>query len=329
MSSNKLHVNRIHLHFLLKQMIRIRRFEERCVTLYNEEKIRGFLHLYNGEEAIAVGVMQALTAEDAVLATYREHGHALARGLSMDSVMAEMFGKASGCSGGRGGSMHLFDSSQRFYGGSAIVAGALPIAVGIALADKMLQRQAVTCCFFGDGAVAEGEFHESLNLAKLWQLPILFICENNLYAMGTALEIEHSNQKIHLKAASYGLAAQVIDGMNVIDVEAAAKLACSAIRNGAGPHFIECQTYRFRGHSMFDTQLYRNNDEVEQWKKKGPLIQLTQWLKDNHQIEPEELQAIELAVEKEIDAAVCSADAADIEPVENLLKHVYTEVSNG
>ncbi|HEY5715612.1 MAG TPA: pyruvate dehydrogenase (acetyl-transferring) E1 component subunit alpha [Psychromonas sp.] len=329
MSNNKLHINPLHLHFLLKQMIRIRRFEERCVSLYNQEKIRGFLHLYNGEEAIAVGVMQALTDQDAVLATYREHGHALARGLSMHAIMAEMFGKASGCSGGRGGSMHLFDSSLRFYGGNAIVAGALPIAVGLALADKMLQRKTVTCCFFGEGAVAEGEFHESLNLAKLWQLPILFVCENNLYAMGTALEFEESNPKIHVKAASYGLAAQVVDGMNVIDVEAAAKLACTAIRNGAGPHFMECQTYRFRGHSMFDTQLYRNSDEIEQWKKKGPVLLLSQWLKENHQIEPEELQAIEIAVEKEIDEAVRSADAAEIEPVESLLKHVYKEVSHG
>lgn len=329
MSTNKLHINRLHLHFLLKQMIRISRFEERCVSLYNQEKIRGFLHLYNGEEAIAVGVMQALTDQDAILSTYREHGHALARGMSMKAIMAEMFGKASGCSGGRGGSMHLFDSSLRFYGGNAIVAGALPLAVGLALADKMLQRKTVTCCFFGEGAVAEGEFHESLNLAKLWQLPILFVCENNLYAMGNAIEFEESNQKIHLKAASYGLSAQVIDGMNVIDVEAAAKLACNAIRNGAGPHFIECQTYRFRGHSMFDTQLYRKNTEIEQWKKKGPLTQLSHWLKENHQIEPEELQAMEIAVEKEIDEAVRYADAAEIEPVESLLKHVYKEVPHG
>ena len=329
MSNNKLHINREHMHYLLKQMIRIRRFEERCVTLYSEEKIRGFLHLYNGEEAVSVGVMQALTPQDAVLATYREHGQALARGLPMDAVMAEMFGKETGCSGGRGGSMHLFDCSRRFFGGNAIVAGALPLAVGLALADKMQQRPVVTCCFFGDGAVAEGEFHESLNLAKLWQLPILFICENNLYAMGTALELEESNQKIHLKAASYGLTSQVIDGMNVVDVEAAAKLACSAIRDGSGPQFIECQTYRFRGHSMFDTQLYRNNSEVEEWKQKGPIVQLTNWLVDNHQIEPEELQAIEQAVDKEIESAVKHAETAAIEPVESLLKHVYTEVSHG
>ncbi|WP_372737679.1 pyruvate dehydrogenase (acetyl-transferring) E1 component subunit alpha [Neptunomonas sp.] len=328
MGNEKLHINRSHLHLLLKQMLRIRRFEERCVSLYGEEKIRGFLHLYNGEEAIAVGVMQALTTEDAVLATYREHGHALARGVPMESLMAEMFGKKSGCSGGRGGSMHLFANEQRFYGGNAIVAGALPLAVGIALGDKMQQKHTVTCCFFGEGAVAEGEFHESLNLAKLWQLPVLFICENNRYAMGTALEIEESNQQIHLKAASYGLSAQVIDGMNVVEVERAAKLACSAIRNGAGPQFIECQTYRFRGHSMFDTQLYRDSAEVNEWKKKGPVLQLSQWLKNNHQIQEEEIQAMELAVDEEITAAVDFAEAAEIEPLETLLQHVYGEISD-
>ena len=328
MSDNKLHISRQHLHYLLKQMIRIRRFEERCVSLYSEEKIRGFLHLYNGEEAVSVGVMQALTPKDAILATYREHGHALARGVPMNSIMAEMFAKESGCSKGRGGSMHLFDNNLRFYGGNAIVAGALPLAVGLGLADKMQQRNVVTCCFFGEGAVAEGEFHESLNLAKLWQLPILFICENNLYAMGTALALEESNQKIHLKAASYGIASQVIDGMRVVDVEAAAQAACTAIRNGEGPHFIECQTYRFRGHSMFDTQLYRDHSEIEEWKSKGPIVQLTQWLKETHQIEAEELQAIEQAVEQEIDEAVSYAENTPVEPVTNLLKHVYTEVSH-
>ncbi|MCW8994867.1 MAG: pyruvate dehydrogenase (acetyl-transferring) E1 component subunit alpha [Psychromonas sp.] len=329
MSEDRSHTSREHLHYLLKQMIRIRRFEERCVSLYSEEKIRGFLHLYNGEEAVAVGVMQALTAQDAIFATYREHGHALARGMSMNSIMAEMFGKETGCSKGRGGSMHLFDSKLHFYGGNAIVAGALPLAVGLALADKIQQRNLVTCCFFGDGAVAEGEFHESMNLAKLWQLPILFVCENNLYAMGTALALEQSNQAIHLKAASYGITSQVIDGMKVTDVEAAAQAACTAIRNGEGPQFIECQTYRFRGHSMFDTQLYRDHHEIEEWKAKGPIIQLTQWLKENHQIKAEELAVMEQDVEKEIDEAVSYADSSAIEALDNLLEHVYTEVSHG
>jgi pyruvate dehydrogenase E1 component alpha subunit len=176
-----------HVLHLLKEMLRIRRLEEKCAELYQAAKIRGFLHLYIGEEAVAVGAMQALQPEDAIVATYREHGHALARGVSADSIMAEMYGKVEGCSRGRGGSMHLFDAAMRFYGGNAIVGGSLPLAVGLALADKISGRQQVTACFFGEGAVAEGEFHESMNLAALWKLPVLFCCENNLYAMGTAL----------------------------------------------------------------------------------------------------------------------------------------------
>jgi len=328
MANHKTHITREHLHYLLTEMIRIRRFEEACVGLYNEQKIRGFLHLYNGEEAISVGVMQALTEQDSILATYREHGHALARGLSMTSLFAEMFAKMEGCSGGRGGSMHLFDKQKRFYGGNAIVAGALPLAVGLALADKQQNRNNVTCCFFGEGAVAEGEFHESMNLAKLWQLPILFVCENNLYAMGTALAIEESNQQIFTKAASYGIAAQQLDGMNVVDVEAASHLACQAIRNGAGPQFLECRTYRFRGHSMFDSQQYRDKDEIKSWQKKGPIVQLGHWLQDNHQIDAAQIEQIEREADKEIEAAVNAALAGRDEPVGDLFKHVYAQEVN-
>ena len=192
---------------LLREMIRIRRFEEKCAELYSAGKIRGFLHLYIGEEAIAAGTMPNLGADDAIVATYREHGHALARGVPAGAVMAEMFGKQEGCSHGRGGSMHLFDVSRRFYGGNAIVCGGLPVAVGLALADKMLGRPRVTACIFGDGAVAEGEFHESMNLAALWKLPVLFLCENNLYAMGTSLERSESDTDLVEKASSYRMAA--------------------------------------------------------------------------------------------------------------------------
>ncbi|HKZ01893.1 MAG TPA: thiamine pyrophosphate-dependent enzyme, partial [Pyrinomonadaceae bacterium] len=198
-------LTREHGLVLLREMLRIRRFEEKCVELYSLGKIRGFLHLYIGEEAVAVGAMQALTPDDRIVSTYREHGHALARGVPMGPLMAEMYGKANGCSRGRGGSMHVFDVSRRFYGGYAIVGGGLPIAVGLALADKMQSRGSITACFFGDGAVAEGEFHESMNLAALWKLPVLFICENNLYAMGTALERHQAQTDIALKAAGYGV----------------------------------------------------------------------------------------------------------------------------
>ena len=313
-----------HLLQLLSAMIRIRRFEERCAELYQQEKIRGFLHLYCGEEAVAVGVMAALGPEDAVLSTYREHGHALARGVSMNAILSEMYGKQSGCSGGRGGSMHLFDITHRFYGGNAIVAGGLPLAVGLALADKMQGRTAITVCFFGDGATSEGEFAESLNLAKLWDLPLLFICENNLYAMGTALHYESGEPKLHLKAAAYGLTAQEVDGMNVVAVEAAATQACQAIKAGLGPQFIECLTYRFRGHSMFDAQLYRDNLEVEQWKARCPISQLSHWLQ-SYQLTQSDIAAIEHNVDEEIAAAEAQAEAAELEPIEQLLRHVYTE----
>lgn len=323
--NTKPHIDKAHLHALLKQMLRIRRFEEKCAQLYTQEKIRGFLHLYIGEEAIAVGVMRGLTKDDAVLATYREHGHALARGLDMNKVMAEMFGKVTGSSRGRGGSMHIFDNELRFYGGNAIVAGALPLAVGLALADKMQHKQNVTVCFFGEGAVAEGEFHESLNLAKLWQLPILFVCENNGYAMGTALEISESEKHIYKKAQSYGLDARQVNGMNVVDVESVAKQYCDAIRQGSGPCLLECITYRFRGHSMFDTQLYRTADEVKQWQDKGPIVKLQNWLQANNELSSHELQQIESEVAKEVDRAVEFAEQSAFEDESDLCLGVYTE----
>lgn len=314
-----------HLQMLLKEMLRIRRFEERSAELYMEEKIRGFLHLYIGEEAVAVGVMQALTVEDAVVSTYREHGHALARGLDMKAVMAEMYGKVGGSSRGRGGSMHIFDATKRFYGGNAIVAGALPMAVGLALADKLQGRSRVTCCFFGEGAAAEGEFHESLNLAQLWQLPVLFVCENNRYAMGTALAISESEQHIFKKAASYGLPAEAVDGMQVSAVEAAARAGCEAIRAGDGPRFLECLTYRFRGHSMFDTQLYRTPDEVEQWKQKGPIVQLRHELEQSGGLDDAHWQQLEQDVRQEVNAAVAFAEQSEFEPESALCWGVYQE----
>jgi len=244
---NKPHINREHLLHLLKQMLRIRRFEEKCAELYSLQKIRGFLHLYVGEEAVAVGAMSVLKPVDTIVATYREHGHALARGLWMDKVMAEMYGKSNGCSRGRGGSMHLFDAENNFYGGNAIVGGGLPLAVGLAMAiKKQAIEQAVVVCFFGEGAVAEGEFHESLNLASLWQLPVLFICENNLYAMGTALSLSEAEQKIAHKAESYAIEAQQVDGMNVVDVEAAVAVALESVRGQGRPFFLGCLAYRFR-----------------------------------------------------------------------------------
>jgi pyruvate dehydrogenase E1 component alpha subunit len=314
-----------HAQRLLRQMIRIRRFEEKCAELYSAQKIRGFLHLCIGEEAVNVGLMEALEPRDAIVATYREHGQALARGMSMDSIMAEMYGKLQGCSRGRGGSMHLFDKETRFYGGNAIVGGGLPLAVGMALADKMRGLDRVSCCIFGDGAVAEGEFHESMNLAELWQLPVLFVCENNLYAMGTALELTESETDLVHKAEGYKVPGAAVDGMDVVAVEKAAREALGQIRSGKGPYFLECQTYRFRAHSMFDAQLYRDKQEVEEWKKKGPILTFTERLRSEDLVSDDDIQDMEDEIEAEIDRAVKFAEAADLESVDDLTKFVYSE----
>ena len=319
----KPHLTREYMQNLLRQMIRIRRFEDRCAELYTKEKIRGFLHLYDGEEAVAVGTIPLLGAEDRLVGTYREHGHALVRGLPMGEVLAEMYGKAEGCSGGRGGSMHLFSDKANFYGGNAIVGGGLPLAVGLALADKMRGENRVTACFFGEGAVAEGEFHESLNLASLWDLPVLFVCENNKYAMGTALERSEAEIDIHKKAESYAIRAEVVDGMDVVAVEAAARRALEQMRETHEPYFLECRTYRFRAHSMFDAQLYRDKAEVEEWRKKGPIVRFQGWLESNGLVHLDEIKAIETDVELEIDAAVAFAEAGTWEPIEELTQHVY------
>jgi pyruvate dehydrogenase E1 component alpha subunit len=317
---------------LLREMLRIRRFEEKCAELYSAGKIRGFLHLYIGEEAVAVGVMQALTPDDAVVATYREHGHALARGITADALMAEMFGKQEGCSRGRGGSMHVFDAATRFYGGNAIVGGGLPIAVGLALADAYLGRRRVTACFFGDGAVAEGEFHESMNLAALWRLPVLFVCENNLYAMGTHIERALSQTDLTAKARTYGMSTDSVDGKDIVAVEEAARRAAGQVRSGHGPFFLECRTYRFRAHSMFDAELYRDKAEVEDWKRRDPIALLRSRLEAAAALDGPEFARLDAEVHGEIARAVEFAEAGSWEPVEQLTRDVYTpaqEVTGG
>jgi pyruvate dehydrogenase E1 component alpha subunit len=325
--ANKPRLSRGHMLDLLKQMIRIRRFEDKCAELYTQEKIRGFLHLYDGEEAVAVGIIPVLEKRDRVVATYREHGQALVRGVPMTTIMAEMYGKREGCSRGRGGSMHIFDQATNFYGGNAIVGGGLPLAVGLALADHMRGEDIITACFFGDGAVAEGEFHESLNLAALWSLPILFVCENNLYAMGTALAIAQAETDIQRKATCYRITAEGVDGMDVVAVEAAARRAVHAVRESGKPYFLECRTYRLRAHSMFDAQLYRDKGEVEAWRKKEPIARLKAWLLDNHMVHAEDVTRIEAEVDAEIAEAVAFAEAGTWEPLEQLTRFVYADSS--
>jgi pyruvate dehydrogenase E1 component subunit alpha len=321
-TSERLPVDREHGVFLLREMLRIRRFEEKAAEMYSLQKIHGFLHLYIGEEATGVGAMQAFTPEDAIVATYREHGQALARGMPAKVLMAEMFGKATGCSHGHGGSMHFFDASRRFYGGYAIVGGGLPIAVGLALADKLQNRQTVTACYFGDGAVAEGEFHESLNLATLWKLPVVFLCENNLYAMGTALSRHQAQTNVSLKAQAYGLPSTAVDGMDVLAVEAAARQAADYVRRGNGPFLLELRTYRFRAHSMSDPDFYRAKQEIEEWKKRDPILLFQSRLKDAGLLSESDLAAMEAEVAAEIEEAVRFAESSPWEPVENLLNDV-------
>jgi TPP-dependent pyruvate/acetoin dehydrogenase alpha subunit len=260
-----------------------------------------------------------------VVCTYREHGHALARGVSADKIMAEMYGKLDGCARGRGGSMHLFDGPTNFFGGNAIVCSHLPLAVGLALAAKMQKQDRVTCCFFGEGAVAEGEFHESLNLAALWQVPVLFVCENNLYCMGTAIRYHESNTNLAEKAASYKVKAVQVDGNDVLAVEACAKEAVDFIRAGKGPYFIEAITYRFRPHSMFDAELYRKKAEVEEAKKRDPILLFTQYLREQKVMEDADLAEIEKDVAAVVQHAVDFAEASPWEPVEELTRFLYSE----
>ena len=309
---------------LLSDMTRVRRMEEKCAELYSEAKIRGFLHLYVGEEAVAAGSLRALTAEDAVVATYREHAHALLRGLPMTSIMAEMFGKQEGCSRGRGGSMHLFDAALRFYGGNAIVAGGLPLAVGLALADAMQHRNRVTACYFGDGAVAEGAFHESLNMAALWRLPVLFCCENNLYAMGTALERAQSQTDLTAKAASYRVPTLAVDGMDVLACHDAAQQAADHIRTKAarsssssapiGSARIRCSTpscIATRPRSSGGVSAIRSGHSPSNACATAILT-------------ADDIAAIEKAAGDEVDDAVAFADAGTWESVDDLERDVLT-----
>jgi pyruvate dehydrogenase E1 component alpha subunit len=324
MTGDKVHLTREHLLHLLSEMLRIRRFEERCVELYSATKIRGFLHLYIGEEANAVGAMQALGPEDAIVTNYREHGHALARGIAAGPLMAEMYGKLEGTSRGRGGSMHIFDKATRFYGGNAIVGGGLPLAVGIALAQRMRGERNITACFFGDGATVEGIFHESLNLAALWKLPVLFICENNRYAMGTAIERAQSQIDLVRHAESYAIRGEAVDGMDVVAVEVAARRGADFVRTNGAPYFLENRTYRFRAHSMYDPELYRAKAEVEEWKKRDPIALLEAWMQGAGLLHPDDLPRLEAAVAAEMDAAVAFAEAGQWEPVEDLCRDVIT-----
>jgi pyruvate dehydrogenase E1 component alpha subunit len=305
-------------------MFLIRRFEERAAEQYTLGNIRGFLHLYIGEEAIAVGAISTLMLQDYVVTHYRDHGHALAKGMDPSVVMAELFGKATGSSKGKGGSMHLFDIGKRFMGGYAIVGGQLPLAVGLALASKYKCEDSLTLCFLGDGAISEGEFHESLNLASLWKLPVIFFVENNLYGMGASVEqtlVFHD--EIYKFAQAYKMPAVRVDGMNVVQVMEVTNKAVESVREGGGPYLIEAMTYRFRGHSMADPSEYRNKSEEERWRKKDPILSFSKWLIDEKIASKKELDQIEQEIEKIVDNAVQFADESPFPEPAALYEDVY------
>ncbi|MFQ5873420.1 MAG: pyruvate dehydrogenase (acetyl-transferring) E1 component subunit alpha [Dehalococcoidia bacterium] len=311
---------------LLRQMLLIRRFEEKAAEMYMRGKIGGFLHLYIGEEAIAAGVMTTLKPDDYIVSHYREHGHALARGIEPRRVMAELFGRATGTSKGKGGSMHLFDASRGFLGGYAIVGAMMPIATGLGLASQMQKNDRVTVCFFGDGAVNQGEFHESLNLAALWNLPVVFFCENNGYGMGTPVDKTFSGTDISRLAERYDMhCCEKVNGMDVFDVIRTSQQAVDRARRGEGPSFIEAITYRFRGHSMADPLDYRNKAEEREWRKRDPILILRRHLEEQELLSTEELAEMQREVDEVIEDAVRFADESPVPPEEALYDDIYAD----
>ncbi|MEX2159764.1 MAG: pyruvate dehydrogenase (acetyl-transferring) E1 component subunit alpha [Dehalococcoidia bacterium] len=308
---------------LLRQMLLIRRFEEKAAEMYAKRKIAGFLHLYTGEEAVGVGAIAALNDDDHILTHYRDHGHALARGVEPGRIMAELFGKATGVSLGRGGSMHLFDTSRSFMGGYAIVAGHLPLACGLALANMRLRNGRIVLCVFGDGAVNEGEFHEALNLASVWKLPIIFLCENNFFGMGTDIRYVSAVIEVYKRAQAYAIPAEQIDGMNVLEMYDATQRAADHLRAGYGPYFLEAITYRFRGHSMADPELYRDKGELEEWRRLDPITQFRSQLETQGVIDEPAVAQLQSEIEDVVNEAVRFAEESPDPQVESLYDHVY------
>ncbi|HEY8370428.1 MAG TPA: pyruvate dehydrogenase (acetyl-transferring) E1 component subunit alpha, partial [Thermodesulfobacteriota bacterium] len=314
------------LESLLHQMLLIRRFEEKAAEMYAAGRIGGFCHLYIGQEAIAVGAVPLLRPDDYVIAPYREHGHALARGMSADVIMAELYGKIDGCSRGKGGSMHLFDRELNFMGGHGIVGGQLPVAVGLGFASRYQDRDSVTLAFLGDGAVPQGAFHESLNLAALWKLPIVFMIENNQYAMGTPLAKTNAVTDLYKQAAAYGMEGVVVDGMDVLAVRAVTEKAIASARKG-NPVLIEARTYRYRGHSMSDptSGTYRTREELEEHKKRDPIVLFRERLMKDGIIDEAKLKALDEQVKETVQRAVDFAEQSPYPPIESMYEDVYAD----
>jgi pyruvate dehydrogenase E1 component alpha subunit len=318
-------MDRESLIALYRQMVLIRVFEDRAAEMYAKAKIAGFLHLYNGQEAIAVGAVSALNPDDEIVVNYRDHGWALARGSSARAVMAELFGRVTGTTGGRGGSMHLVDVKNHFWGGYAIVGGHLPLATGLAIAAQHLKTGRVTLCSMGDGSTNIGTFHAALNWAKLWNAPIIFLVENNQYAMGTAYDV-HSAVPMIQKAAGYNMYAEEVDGMDVMAVREAICRAAERARRGDGPSFLNAVTYRYRGHSMADPDVQRDKAEIARWKELDPI---TRFAKDvllkRNLVTPKDLEDIQKSVEQEVEDAIAFADQSPEPPLESLYDYIYQQ----
>ena len=310
---------------LYEMMFLIRRFEERSAEMYARGNITGFSHLYIGEEAVAVGAISALHEHDYVVSTYRDHGHCLAKGADPKVVMAELFGRATGISKGKGGSMHLFDNKLRFLGGYAIVAGGLPIAVGVGMSINYKEEDCVVSTFFGDGATNAGAFHESLNIASAWKLPIVFICENNFFAIGTSLDRVAPLKELYKRVKAYDMPSERVDGMDVLAVREATEKAIERAREGEGPSFIEAVTYRYRGHSMSDPDDYRTKREEKIWKERDPIIRLAKHLRDKGIISPDELKELQDEVNRKVDESINFADKSSWPELEELMKDIYVD----
>jgi pyruvate dehydrogenase E1 component alpha subunit len=315
----------------LRQMLLIRRFEEKAGEAYSLGKIGGFCHLYIGQEAVAVGSLAALAPDDYITCSYREHGHALARGISPEAVMAELFGKAAGCTGGKGGSMHLFDASRGFLGGHGIVGAHIPLTTGMAFAAKYRETTQVAVCYFGEAAVNNGAFHEALNMAALWKLPAIYLCENNRYGMGTALERASALYDISERACSYDMANEVVDGQDVLTMNSAMERAVQRARNEKLPTLLEVRTYRFMGHSMSDPihGHYRTREEVEDQRKRDPIAVWSQRLIADGLMDEDAVRAMDKSVMQEVEEAYQFADQAPDPAAEELYTHVYAEERNG
>lgn len=325
MTSKKMAIEVAVAKDIYRKMLLMRRFEEKCAEMYGRAKIGGFLHLYIGEEAVAAGAIPLLQPQDYIVTHYRDHGHAIARGLDTKAIMAELFGRIGGTSKGKGGSMHLFDAAKGFLGGYAIVGGMMPIAAGLGLSAKYKNEDRVCVCIFGDGAVNEGEFHESLNIISLYKLPVVLLLENNGFGMGTRVERVHAGgATIARLGESYKIAAEQVDGMDVLAMREASKRAIDHARSGSGPYFLEALCYRFRGHSMADPVQYRAKEEEEMWRTKDPLVTFRAVL-EGEGVSETDFDSIEKSVAEEIEAAVQFADASPNPLPEELYTDIYKE----